>query len=86
MKKETASASQQLSTQADFLMNLMNNFRLNGEAQLTSASKTPITPPKPEPAAVKHPQVTTKINSVQLPLESGIKRKIVLDDGEFGKY
>ncbi len=86
ISEQTASASQELSTQADFLMNLMKNFTLNGEAGLTLPGGAPIAPREAEPDGIKHPQVTAKVNTRQIPLESGTKRKIVLDDGDFGKY
>lgn len=86
ISEETASASHQLSTQADFLMNLMNGFKLNGEAHLTSDCRTPLPTQKPGPAATKQPQITTNINSRQIPLDRKTKKNIVLDANEFGKY
>ena len=80
ISEESASASEELSSQTDVLQNLMNKFKLAA------------TPPTPTPTAVQAKKpVKSKVSAPLIPpvthpvTEKG-RKKIVLDDDDFGKY
>jgi methyl-accepting chemotaxis protein len=82
ISEETASASEQLSSQAAILIDLMNQFKLTQD--VLTPRIDPQTPKEVKKQSAKI--VPTVPNQPRIAVQTETKKKIVLDDDDFGKY
>ncbi len=101
ISEETASASQELSSQAEILMSLMNRFKLGQSVQKAKPIVEPVrktSAPILKNQSYKKPIAKKILHTPTLKIEppeksvakqnspAGNRKKIVLDDDDFGKY